>query len=107
VSEPAKFVPSAAGESAHPLVSAARIVGRPVFDRRGERLGEIQDLMLHKASGRVAYAVMASDGAPDAERRLRSLPWSLLSYDVARGGYVLSIDRDRLERTPAVAQPGP
>jgi hypothetical protein len=50
---------------------------------------------------------MASDGAPDAERRLRSLPWSLLSYDVARGGYVLSIDRDRLERTPAVAQPGP
>jgi hypothetical protein len=57
--------------------------------------------MLHKATGRVAYAVLAA--APGAPERYHPLPWSLLSYDAARGGYVLPIERRRLAGAPAVA----
>ena len=77
------------------------MAGTPVYDRTGERLGTIEDLMLDKHSGRVAYAVMRFGGFLGIGERVHPLPWSVLRYDVPLGGYVVDLDRDRLQGAPA------
>jgi hypothetical protein len=59
--------------------------------------------MLDKRSGRVAYAVMSFGGFLGLGERYHPLPWSMLNYDVARGGYVVDLDRDRLQGAPSFA----
>lgn len=92
----------APGESPQ-LIAAGKVAGTPVCNRAGEHLGTIEDLMLEKRSGRVAYAVMRFGGFLGIGERYHPLPWSVLDYDPALGGYVVELDRDRLEGAPHFA----
>lgn len=85
------------------LIAAGKVAGTPVYNRTGERLGTIEDLMIDKRSGRVAYAIMSFGGFLGIGEHQHPLPWSILRYDVAQGGYVVDIDRDRLDGAPAYA----
>ena len=49
-------------EMHHPLVLSSRVVGTPVYDRGGTRLGHVDDLSIEKESGRVIYAIMSFGG---------------------------------------------
>ena len=97
--------PGASGDIAREetpqLIAAGKVAGTPVYDRAGERLGTIEDLMLDKRSGRVAYAVMGFGGFLGIGEKVHPLPWSVLRYDTSLGGYVVDLDRDRLEGAPA------
>jgi hypothetical protein len=97
--------PGASGDIAREetpqLIAAGKVAGTPVYNRDGERLGTIEDLMLDKHSGRVAYAVMGFGGFLGIGEKVHPLPWSVLRYDTAMGGYVVALDRDRLEGAPA------
>lgn len=95
--------PGVAIEETAQLIAAGKVGGTPVFNRRGERLGTVEDVMLDKRSGRVAYAVMAFGGFLGIGERYHPLPWSMLSYDVELGGYVVDLDRDQLEGAPSYA----
>ena len=59
--------------------------------------------MLDKRSGRVAYAVLSFGGFLGIGERYHPLPWSVLSYDTGLGGYVVDLDRARLEGAPSFA----
>jgi hypothetical protein len=85
-----------------PLISSERVQGTPVYGTDGEKLGEIRDLMLHKLSGRVAYAVMAHGGFAGAGETSHPLPWSILTYDPERGGYAAPLSRSDLDGAPAM-----
>ena len=37
------------------LISGERVAGSDVFNRTGEKLGTIRDVMIDKKSGRIAY----------------------------------------------------
>ena len=87
----------ASSHGSHALISADRVEGTAIYNLRGDRLGYVQDIMLHKQSGRVAYAVVSVGGFLGIGERYHPIPWSLLSYDTARNGYVLPIERRRLE----------
>ncbi|WP_201445429.1 PRC-barrel domain-containing protein [Belnapia sp. F-4-1] len=95
--------PGVAIEETAQLIAAGKVGGTPVFNRRGERLGTVEDVMLDKRSGRVAYAVMAFGGFLGIGERYHPLPWSMLRYDVDLGGYVVDLDRDQLEGAPSYA----
>ena len=41
------------------LLSARRLQGNEIYDRQGNKLGTIEDLMLDIDSSRVQYAVLA------------------------------------------------
>lgn len=49
-------------DSSHSLISVNRVEGAPVFDKDGERLGHVEEIMLDKVSGKVAYALMSYGG---------------------------------------------
>lgn len=91
------------------LISTEKVSGTPVYNAQGERVGEIDDIMLDKISGKVAYAVMSFGGFLGVGEQHHPLPWSLLRYDSSLGGYVVNLDKRQLEGAPAYdvgADPG-
>jgi hypothetical protein len=82
------------------LISADKVVGTTVYNRQGENLGSVYGLMLNKLNGQVAYAIMSFGGFLGIGESYHPLPWRVLSYDTNLGGYVVDIDRNRLEAAP-------
>jgi sporulation protein YlmC with PRC-barrel domain len=89
------------GTSSSSLISAGRVQGTNVYNASGEHLGHVEDLMLHKVTGKVAYALMAFGGFLGIGEKYHPLPWSMLKYDVGQEGYVVPLDRKQLEGAPA------
>jgi hypothetical protein len=83
------------------LISSDKVVGTPVYNRQGEHLGSVYNLMIDKISGQVAYAVMSFGGFLGIGERYHPLPWRVLKYDTRQGGYVVDLDRRRLEEAPS------
>jgi len=83
------------------LISADKVVGTAVYNRQGEHLGSVYSLMLNKLNGRVAYAIMSFGGFLGIGESYHPLPWRVLRYDPGLGGYVVDIDRRRLESAPS------
>ena len=82
------------------LISSDKVEGTSVYNRNGENIGTINHLMIDKVSGQVEYAVMSTGGFLGIGESYHPLPWRILSYDTALGGYVVDLDRHRLEGAP-------
>ena len=85
-----------------PLIPISKVHGVEVFDVDGDKIGEIEDVVLHKLSGRVAYALLSWGGFMGVGEQYHPLPWSALTYDPERGGYVVPLDKEQLRGAPAV-----
>ncbi|MBX6376115.1 MAG: PRC-barrel domain-containing protein [Acetobacteraceae bacterium] len=85
------------------LIAADKVNGTAVYNRAGDRLGTVYDVMIDKVSGKVAYAVMSFGGFLGIGERYHPLPWSMLTYDTSMGGYVVDLDRSQLEGAPTYA----
>jgi hypothetical protein len=86
--------------SGAPLISASKVQGTAVYDTEGGRLGHVEDLMLDKVSGKVAYAVLSFGGFLGIGERFNPLPWSVLTYDTGKGGYVVPLGKEQLQGAP-------
>ena len=87
----------------HRLITADKVEGTPVYNPAGERLGTIDDIMIDKISGRVAFAIMSFGGFLGLGEKQHPLPWSVLTYDTVKGGYVVDLTPDQLEGAPVYA----
>ena len=85
------------------LISSDKVEGTAVYDRGGEKLGSIHSVMIDKISGKVAYAVMSFGGFLGMGDSYHPLPWHVLTYDTGQGGYVVDLDRNKLEEAPTYA----
>jgi hypothetical protein len=83
------------------LISSDKVDGTAVYNPEDERLGKIDHFMVGKRDGRVRYAVLDYGGFFGAGDDLYPLPWEALTYSVDKGGYVVNIDKDRLDRDRA------
>jgi hypothetical protein len=88
-------------DSAHRLIASNRVEGTAVFNRAGERLGRIEYFMVDKITGQADYAVMSFGGLFGLGGKHYPLPWDMLEYDAGRTGYVVDLDKDRLEKGPS------
>jgi sporulation protein YlmC with PRC-barrel domain len=82
------------------LIASNKVEGTAVYDRNGEKIGAVHNFMVGKRSGRVAYAVVSFGGFLGFGGGYHPLPWNALTYDEAKGGYVVAIDKDRLRNAP-------
>lgn len=82
------------------LISSNKVEGTAVYSRTGERLGTIQNFMVDKRSGKVEHAVLEFGGFLGIGSDYYPVPWNLLDYDTDKGGYVVDIDKSRLEQAP-------
>ncbi len=87
--------------SHHPLIPADRVNGTDVFSATGEKLGKIEDIAIDKVSGHVAYAIMSFGGFLGMGERFHPVPWSMLKYDVDKGGYIAPLDEAMIRNAPS------
>ncbi len=82
------------------LIAADKVEGTEVRNRGGEKLGTIENVMIDKRSGKVAYAVMSFGGFLGMGDKHHALPWGVLKYDTDQSGYVVDLDKRTLEGAP-------
>jgi hypothetical protein len=87
-------------EETSALISANKVEGTTVVNPAGEKLGSIEEIMIDKRSGKVAYAVMSFGGFLGIGDRHHPLPWGVLKYDTNLTGYVVNLDKRVLEQAP-------
>ncbi|MGC9270323.1 PRC-barrel domain-containing protein [Acidiphilium sp.] len=85
------------------LIAASKVSGTHVYNRQGDSIGSIYDVMIDKRTGRVDYAILSFGGFLGFGEHYHPLPWHLLNYDPRQGGYVVDVERDRLEGGPSFA----
>jgi hypothetical protein len=83
------------------LVAAKQVQGTTVYSTALEKLGTVEDVMIDKAAGRIAYAVLSFGGFLGIGDHYYPLPWEKLSYNTEMDGYIVDIDREMLEGAPS------
>ncbi len=83
------------------LIGAHQVQGTTVYNTALEKLGSVEDVMIDKTSGRIAYAILSFGGFLGIGDRYYPLPWEKLSYDKEMGGYIVDVSRDVLEGAPS------
>ena len=89
-----------ASEETGALVSANKVEGTTVKNPAGEKLGSIEEIMIDKRSGKVAYAVMSFGGFMGLGEEYYTLPWGVLKYNVELDAYELNLSEDQLRGAP-------
>jgi sporulation protein YlmC with PRC-barrel domain len=88
------------------LIAAHQVQGTAVYNTALEKLGRVEDMMIDKRSGRIAYAILSFGGFLGIGDRRYPLPWEKLSYNTEVGGYIVDISNDVLEGAPSYAGEG-
>ena len=83
------------------VISSDRVEGSSVYNSVGDKLGSIDDLMIDKHSGQVRYAVLEFGGFLGMGTDRYPMPWNMLKYDTDLGGYVVPLDKAKLENAPS------
>src|SRR6478752_4938617 len=84
------------------LIAAEKVNGTDVYNMDGEHLGTVEDIMLDKISGKAIYAVMSFGGFLGIGEKQHPLPWSALTYDKDKEGYIVNLDKRMLENAPTM-----
>jgi sporulation protein YlmC with PRC-barrel domain len=84
------------------LIAAEQVNGTNVYNMDGDKLGTVDDIMIDKISGKAIYAVMSFGGFLGIGEKQHPLPWSSLTYDEDKGGYVVNLDKRKLENAPTL-----
>ena len=81
-------------------IVASRVTGTNVYNAQGDKIGHVEDIVLDKLSDKVMFAVLGFGGFLGIGERYHAMPWSMLDFDPQRGGYVVSLSKEVLERAP-------
>jgi sporulation protein YlmC with PRC-barrel domain len=79
---------------------ASKIIGREVRNAAGDKLGEINDLIVDMGSGRLQYAVLSFGGIAGLGDKLFAYPVNAFRTSTTSDDLVLNVDKDRLRNAP-------
>lgn len=85
----------------HSLIGSDKVEGTSVRRPNGDKIGEIERIMIDKRSGKVAYAVMSFGGFLGMGEDYYPVPWDKLHYNVALDAYELDISEEQLRGAPS------
>jgi sporulation protein YlmC with PRC-barrel domain len=92
-------MPTASGHTT--AILASKVRGTPVYDNGGDKIGTVEDVVLDKLSNNIMFAVLGSGGVLGMGEKYRPIPWSILDYDVDKGGYCVPVNKDMMQKAPA------
>lgn len=82
------------------LMGANTLLGNGVYNQQGEDLGDIREIMIDMATGRVAYAVLSFGGVLGLGDKLFAVPWAALTLDTEAKRFMLNASKDALKDAP-------
>ncbi len=81
-------------------LSASTLIGDAVKNSKGEKLGEIEEIMLDLTAGRVIYAVLSFGGFLGIGDKLFAIPWQALTIDTENEVVIFDVEKEVLEDAP-------
>jgi sporulation protein YlmC with PRC-barrel domain len=82
-------------------IRASKVIGTTVKDSTGERIGEVEDVVLDKQSSSILFGVVSFGGVLGIGEKYHPIPWAALDYDESEGAYVVNMTKDQLKAAPA------
>jgi hypothetical protein len=82
------------------LIASDKVEGTAVYRSDGDKIGSIENVMIDKRNGKVAYAVLSFGGFLGMGQDYYPLPWSLLTYNENLGGYEVNVSEAQLNAAP-------
>ena len=82
-------------------ILASKVKGTAVYNEAGEKIGTVEDVVLDKTSNQIMFAALGFGGIMGIGEKYYPIPWSLLQYNKEKGGYVVPLNKERIEKAPA------
>lgn len=82
------------------LMGADTLIGNDVANMRDENLGDIKEIMIEMATGKVAYAVLSFGSFLGVGEKLFAVPWAALTLDTQNKRFILDVEKERLKTAP-------
>lgn len=82
-------------------IRAKKVIGTAVKDHTGQKIGQIEDIVLDKTSNNIMFAIVSFGGFLGMGEKFHPLPWSSLDYQGIQDAYVVNYTRAQLEGAPA------
>jgi sporulation protein YlmC with PRC-barrel domain len=82
---------------------ASDFLGMEVKNNNNEKLGEVKDLVLDPASGRVQYVVLAVGGFLGIGEKLLAVPYTSLRPSTESHKLIMNASRERIAQAPGFA----
>jgi sporulation protein YlmC with PRC-barrel domain len=82
-------------------IRAKKVIGTNVKDTSGQKIGEIEDVVLDKKSNSILFAVVGFGGFLGMAEKYHPIPWSSLDYNEGESSYVVNYTKDQLKAAPA------
>jgi sporulation protein YlmC with PRC-barrel domain len=79
------------------LNRASKVLGTGVVDSKGDKVGDIKDIVLDRSTGQVAYAVVSFGGTFGVGDKYFAVPWTALKAG-QNERYVLDVNKDQLKQ---------
>jgi sporulation protein YlmC with PRC-barrel domain len=83
-----------------PCMKSSEFLGRRVVNRKGEKIGRLDELMIDLPAGRVAFAVVSVAGSGGAAGRLCAVPAEAFEVSKVDDSVSLDIDAVRMAKAP-------
>lgn len=87
-------------KNAKETVRSGDVVGVKVKNNALENLGEIAEVVIDKASGKVCYLVLDFGGFLGFGNKFFAIPWHLFTYNSQIDCFILNIIKERLKNAP-------
>jgi sporulation protein YlmC with PRC-barrel domain len=81
-------------------ILASKVKGTNIYNAAGDKIGHVEDVVLDKQSDHIMFAALGFGGVLGMGEKFFPVPWSMLSYNKDKGGYVVPISKDVLEKAP-------
>jgi len=82
-------------------ILASKVKGTAVYNNEGDKIGTVEDVVLDKLSNQIMFAALGFGGVMGIGEKYYPVPWSMLNYSEDKGGYVVPLSKDRIEKAPA------
>jgi len=81
-------------------ILASKVKGTNIYNLAGDKIGHVEDVVLDKQSASIMFAALGFGGVLGMGEKFFPVPWSMLDYNPDKGGYVVPLSKDVLERAP-------
>lgn len=82
-------------------IRAKKVIGTTVKNTAGEKIGQVEDIVLDKTSNSIVFAVVGFGGFLGMNEKYHPVPWSALDYDEVEDSYVVPFTKEQLKAAPA------
>jgi sporulation protein YlmC with PRC-barrel domain len=97
---PPKTSREAEEQTTQRLLKASHVLKSAVMNPRGQRLGDIEEVVIDTAAGKVAYVVLSAKQLLGLGEKWFAIPWHTLQQSAGFGTFTLDIDKETLQEAP-------